>query len=90
MTRTKDSGVEVFAICTTADKPKWQKYIEEHKLDWINGWDPDRRTNFGYYYNVEATPMIYILDRNKTIIAKKLSVDDIGSFIDNYRKYFKK
>lgn len=88
--KNKDSGVEVFAICTTADKPKWQKYIEEHKLDWINGWDPDRRTNFGYYYNVEATPMIYILDRNKTIIAKKLSVDDIGSFIDNYRKYFKK
>jgi len=34
--------------------------------------------------------MIYILDRDKTIIAKKLSVDDIASFIDNYRKYFKK
>ncbi len=34
--------------------------------------------------------MIYILDRDKTIIAKKLSVDDIPSFIDTYRKYFKK
>jgi thiol-disulfide isomerase/thioredoxin len=88
--KAKNSGVEVFAVCTTADKAKWQKYIEENKLDWINGWDPERRTNFGYYYNVESTPMIYILDRNKTIIAKKLSVEDIGSFIDNYRKYFKK
>jgi peroxiredoxin len=88
--KVKDSGVEVFSVCTTSDKPKWQKYIQEHKLDWINGWDPDRRTNFGYYYNVEATPTIYILDRNKTIIAKKISVDDIASFIDNYRKYFKK
>jgi thiol-disulfide isomerase/thioredoxin len=88
--KAKNSGVEVFAVCTTADKAKWQKYIEENKLDWINGWDPERRTNFGYYYNVESTPMIYILDRNKTIIAKKLSVENIGSFIDNYRKYFKK
>jgi thiol-disulfide isomerase/thioredoxin len=88
--KAKNSGVEVFAVCTTADKAKWQKYIEENKLEWINGWDPERRTNFGYYYNVESTPMIYILDRNKTIIAKKLSVEDIGSFIDNYRKYFKK
>jgi thiol-disulfide isomerase/thioredoxin len=88
--KNKDSGVEVFSVCTTADKPKWQKYIEEHKLDWINGWDPERRTNFGYYYNVEATPTIYILDRNKIIIAKKLSVDDIDSFINNYRKFFKK
>jgi thiol-disulfide isomerase/thioredoxin len=88
--KAKNSGVEVFAICTTADKAKWQKYIEENKIEWINGWDPERRTNFGYYYNVESTPMVYILDKNKTIIAKKISVDDIGSFIDNYRKYFKK
>jgi peroxiredoxin len=88
--KVRNQGVEVFSVCTTGEKAKWEKYIEEYKLDWINGWDPERRTNFGYYYNVESTPMIYILDRNKTIIAKKLSVDDIGSFIDNYRKYFKK
>jgi len=88
--KTRDSGIEVFAICTTAEKTKWEKYIEENKLDWINGWDPERRTNFGYYYNVESTPLIYILNRDKTIIAKKLSVEDIPSFIDNYRKYFSK
>lgn len=88
--KVKNQGVEVFSVCTTGEKAKWEKYIEEHKLDWINGWDPERRTNFGYYYNVESTPMIYILDRDKIIIAKKLSVDDIGSFIDNYRKYIKK
>jgi peroxiredoxin len=88
--KVRNQGVEVFSVCTTGEKAKWEKYIEEHKLDWINGWDPERSTNFGYYYNVESTPMIYILDRDKTIIAKKLSVDDVGSFIDNYRKYFKK
>jgi thiol-disulfide isomerase/thioredoxin len=88
--KARNQGVEVFSVCTTGEKAKWEKYIEENKLDWINGWDPERRTNFGYYYNVETTPMIYILDKDKTIIAKKLSVDDIPSFIDNYRKYFKK
>jgi hypothetical protein len=36
---------------------------------------------------VESTPLVYILDRDKKIIAKKLAVGDIGSFIDNYRKY---
>jgi thiol-disulfide isomerase/thioredoxin len=88
--KIRNQNVEVFSVCTTGEKAKWEKYIEEHKLDWINGWDPERRSNFGYYYNVESTPMIYILDRDKKIIAKKLSVDDIGSFIDNYRKYFQK
>lgn len=88
--KARNQGVEVFTVCTTADRAKWEKYIEENKLDWINGWDPERRTNFGFYYNVETTPMVYILDRNKIIIAKKLSVDDIPSFIDSYRKYFSK
>jgi hypothetical protein len=33
--------------------------------------------------------LVYILDKNKTIIAKKLSVEDIAPFLDNYRKYKK-
>lgn len=84
----KDDGVEVFAVCTTADSSDWKKYIEDHKLTWINGWDPERISHFDYYYDVEATPMVYILDRNKKIIAKKLSVEDVPGFISNYRKYF--
>jgi thiol-disulfide isomerase/thioredoxin len=85
----KNNNIEVFAVCTTADKPKWTKYIEENKLTWINGWDPERSSHFDYYYNVQSTPMVYILDKNKTIIAKKLSVENIGPFIENYRKYFR-
>ncbi len=86
--KPKDYSMEVFAICTTKDKEKWTRYIEENKLTWINGWDPERSSHFDYYYNVQSTPTIYILDKNKKIIAKKLAVEDIGSFIDNYRKYF--
>jgi thiol-disulfide isomerase/thioredoxin len=88
--KAKNEGVEVFAICTTSDKAAWSKYIEEHELNWINGWDPERLSHFDYFYNVQSTPTIYILDRNKKIIAKRLSVDDIPNFIDNYRRYFRK
>jgi thiol-disulfide isomerase/thioredoxin len=82
----RDKSIEVFAVCTQSDKEKWEKYIVENGLVWINGWDPQRLSRFDLNYNVEATPMIYILDRSKTIIAKRLSVQDIGPFIDNYRK----
>jgi thiol-disulfide isomerase/thioredoxin len=87
--KAKNESIEVFAVCTTADKPKWTKYIEDNKLTWINGWDPERNSHFDAYYNVQSTPLVYILDRNKKIIAKKISVEDIGSFIENYRKYGK-
>jgi len=87
--KPKDYSMEVFAVCTTKDKEKWTRYIEDNKLKWINGWDPERSSHFDYYYNVQSTPTVYILDKNKKIIAKKLAVEDIGPFIDNYRKYFK-
>jgi thiol-disulfide isomerase/thioredoxin len=87
--KRKDYSMEVFAVCTTADKAKWTKYIEDNKLTWINGWDPERSSHFDFYYNVQSTPIVYILDKNKKIIAKKLAVEEISSFIDNYRKFSK-
>jgi len=87
--KARNEGVEVFAVCTQNDRAKWEKYIVDNKLTWINGWDPQRSTNFDYYYNVTSTPGIYILDKNKKIIAKKLPIEAIGSFIENYRKYQK-
>ncbi len=83
----RDKGIEVFAVCTQSDREKWERYIVENGLTWINGWDPQRLSRFDLFYNVESTPMVYILDSTKTIIAKRLSVEDIGSFIENYRKY---
>jgi len=87
--KAKNDNIEIFAVCTTADKDKWSKYIDENKLTWINGWDPKRDSHFDYYFNVQSTPMVYILDKNKKIIAKKLAVENIDSFIGNYRKYFR-
>jgi len=86
--KAKNENIEIFAVCTTADKGKWTKYIEDNKLTWINGWDPGRMSHFDSFYNVQTTPMVYILDKSKKIIAKKLAIDDIGPFIDNYRKFF--
>jgi hypothetical protein len=74
-------------VCTQHDREKWEKYIVDNGLGWINGWDPQRLSRFDYYYNVDSTPLVYILDRDKKIIAKRLAVEDIASFIDAYRKF---
>lgn len=87
--KPKDYSLEVFAVCTISDKKLWSNYIEENGLTWINGWDPDRTTHYDYYYNVQSTPIVYILDRNKKIIAKKIAVEDIEGFLENYRKFFR-
>ena len=82
----RDKGVEVFAICTQNNREEWENYIAENRLEWINGWDPMRETSYDFYYNVRATPLLYILNSEKEIIAKKLPVDNVEDFINTYKR----
>lgn len=83
----QNKDVEVFSICTQDNREEWEDYIEENELVWINGWDPHRTTHFDFFYNVTATPLVYILDKNKTIIAKKIAVENIEGFLNDFRRY---
>ena len=82
----RDKGVEIFAICTQNNREEWENYIAENNLNWINGWDPMRISEYDNYYDVRATPLIYILNREKEIIAKKLPEENVADFIDSYRR----
>ena len=85
--RNREKGIEVFSICTQPDKTAWEKYISDNGLKWINGWDPDRATHYEFFYNIVSTPIIFILDRDKKIIAKKLPAESVEAFIESYRLY---
>ncbi len=82
----KEKGVEVFAVGTEADALEWKKYIRENKLDWINVYDPYYQTNFKKTYDIYSTPVIYVLDENKKIIAKRLDVDQLDGLIEHMLK----
>ena len=82
----KDKGVEVVAITLENEFTSWKKYIEEHDLDWINGFESDfERPNFLWFYYIPATPKKLVLDANKKIIAKNLDVETtMRTFLDDY------
>ncbi len=84
--KMKDSGVEVMGICIATDIEEWRKYVFENELDWINAADPYVRSNFRRDYNVRSTPQIYILNKEKKIIAKRLEAEQLADVIDEYRK----
>jgi len=84
--KVQGTGIEIFAVCTQGNKEEWKDYIVKHELSWINGWDPDRLTHYDFFYNVTATPLIYILDRDKNIIAKKIGVESIEGIIADHRR----
>lgn len=77
----QDKGLEVFAIDTQGDRKQWDDYINEHGFDWINAWDPHQQTYFRYYYDIYSTPTLYLLNKDKTIIAKRIDVDQLSKML---------
>ncbi len=83
----KDKGLQVMTIYIYDNKEIWKKFLVEHDyLDWINAWDPYQLTRFRDYYDVYSTPVIYVLDRDKKIVAKRLDVDILGRFLKDKLK----
>ena len=86
--------LEVYAVCTKNDKKAWQEFITENKgTKWINVWDPQNKSEFGLKYYVASTPICYLLDKDKNIIAKKVGdsgVKDMMLQLTAQRDKFKK
>ncbi|MFY8089989.1 MAG: redoxin domain-containing protein [Chitinophagaceae bacterium] len=89
----KDLGVGVYAINIKENLLKeWKEFIAEKKLS-SNWWhvyktkeskDEDARNNIptmGQLYDVTVTPTFYLLDENKQIIAKRLSLSQFDDVI---------
>jgi thiol-disulfide isomerase/thioredoxin len=72
-------------------KKNWIKYIDEHKLTCWNHWYQsfEARENervksipgFRQNYDVYQTPTIYLLDKDKRIIAKKITPEQVDDFL---------
>jgi peroxiredoxin len=79
----KDKGLEVYAIYSMDDKEEWGEFLTKHGLfDWINVWDEHHVSRFKILYDARKTPGVYVLDENKEIVAKKMTVEQLEIFFD--------
>ena len=88
----KSKGIQVFAASIVREMDLWKKFIAEFKIQsWINGIDIHKNiktgkeeyfTDFRNTFDVYSTPIVYILDKNKRIIGKRIPVDKIQEFIE--------
>ncbi len=78
----RDRGLKIFAVYIYDDIEEWKEYIITNNLDWINVYDPRNETYFRHYYDVYSTPTMYIVDSDKTIIAKRIGIETIEQMIE--------
>jgi thiol-disulfide isomerase/thioredoxin len=86
--KQKDSlGLKIFTVCSDTSLVKWKSAIRKKKMDWINVDGPRTLTgNYHDQYDVNSTPVIYILNNRKEIIAKRLVTEQLLPFFRNYLK----
>ncbi|MDR2127401.1 MAG: AhpC/TSA family protein [Prevotellaceae bacterium] len=77
-------GLEVYAVYVQTDERKWLDFIDTNKLDWINVWDPYRTGDIYNTFNTVTTPQIYLLDKNKKIIARRLDSTNLDKLLQLY------
>lgn len=79
----KDKGFEVFACYTQTDRNEWMEFVNKnHMQDWINVWDPYRESYFWEFYDTSATPGVYLLDKDRKIIAKKIDMNTLDMILN--------
>jgi len=90
----KSKSAIVFAVSILREKEQWKKFIAEFKIqNWFNGVDvhvnsktgkEEYYTDFKNTFDIYSTPVVYILDKNKKIIGKRIPIENIKDFIEFY------
>lgn len=74
----KPAGVDVFAVSIDTSRTEWERYISLAEFPWINaiepmGWEGKSAED----YNVYATPTMFLLDRQRRIMAKPYTLREL-------------
>jgi hypothetical protein len=88
----KKEGVVIYGVMVDGGKEAWVNYIRANNLsDWIHVYETTAQRDSGYaagkpnyrqLYDVYQTPILYLLDKDKRIIAKKLAYDQIDEVLN--------
>jgi protein-disulfide isomerase len=91
----KKHGVKMYAVLSGDSKEdikkEWTKYIREHNMaDWTNVYQTkemekaiadSKKPGFRQLYDITLTPTIYLLDKEKRIIGKKLTLEQLHELL---------
>lgn len=92
----KNINVKVFAVLTPENKrdskPEWLKFINEHNLThWTHVYKTPameeadlaaQKPSFRQLYDITSTPTIYLLDKEKRIVGKKLTALQLHDLLE--------
>lgn len=87
----KQQGVKIYAVLSENEKEKWVQFIKDNNLkDWVHVYQTEettkaiadsQRPGYKQLYDVTQTPVLYLLDKEKRIVAKKLTLQQMDELL---------
>ena len=86
----REKGVKVVAVCTAMGTklPECWTVGKELNIDkfYLHLGDGKNYSNFHSEYNIQTTPSIFILDKDKKILIKQIPGEKLGEIMDSFLK----
>ncbi len=85
----KDRGVEIFGVCTKFynEADKCWNFVDEKGIGiWLNTIDPYHQSKYKTIYDIRSTPQIYVLDKDKRILVKRIGAKQLPEVMEQILK----
>ncbi|MEO0469705.1 MAG: TlpA disulfide reductase family protein, partial [Bacteroidota bacterium] len=79
----KDKGVTLVTVSINGDVDVWKEKLKDYDLEGaINLQDHKRQSGFDRLYDIRSTPRLFILDKDRKILAKQISVETMEDLLN--------
>lgn len=84
----KNRGVDFYGIALDTNDAEWKAFVKKNGFTFTNVYDPTNRAIYAKYF-VDITPELYILNKDRTIIAKNLHPEQLEEMFERELKKMK-
>lgn len=85
ISKMQDAGkIKLLSLYSEEDQEEWEKHKNEQPKQWLKGCDADGIIKKAQLYDLKAIPTIYLLDKDKKVVLKDATVQQLESYIYDY------
>jgi peroxiredoxin len=80
-------NIKAVAVSITNETDKWKKFLKEFGIeDWYNLADLERVNPFREIYDIQSTPRLFLLDKDKFIRGKRFGPEQLSELLKSLER----
>ncbi len=82
----KEKGLKCLAISTDANREVWLDFLKKQNWEWTNLIETAEKSQVEKDYAAFNLPIIYLLDKDKKIVGRRVKTKELGAVLGNLLK----